>query len=208
MPRGTGKRRMSHVHVDVEWRAGAKYNKQSVRLLVVLMVVLLEGTRPPEASAQRPSVRDIQQALDNGAKLEQSGDASGALELYRSAVEASGTTSPERARALMAVSQVERGLGRYADASRSAAAAGDLYEALGDLKGVAATLNRRGVIAQYDGNYAESERLLKRALEISTRLADSEGRAEHSSNLANSEFYLGRYTEAARLYDEALAVTN
>ena len=199
---------MSHVHVDVEWRAGAKYNKQPVRLLVVLMVVLLEGTQPPEASAQRPSVRDIQQALDNGAKLEQSGDASGALELYRSAVEASGPTSPARARALMAVSQVERGLGRYADASRHAAAAGDLYEALGDFKGVAATLNRRGVIAQYDGDYAESERLLKRALEISTRLADSEGRAEHSSNLANSEFYLGRYTEAARLYDEALAVTN
>jgi len=199
---------MSHVHVDVERSAGAKYNKQSVRLLVVLMVVLLEGTRPPEASAQRPSVRDIQQALDNGAKLEQSGDASGALELYRSAVEASGPTSPARARALMAVSQVERGLGRYADASRHAAAAGDLYEALGDFKGVAATLNRRGVIAQYDGDYAESERLLKRALEISTRLADSEGRAEHSSNLANSEFYLGRYTEAARLYDEALAVTN
>jgi len=199
---------MSYVNMHVERPAVAKYNERSVRLLVVLVIVLLEATRPPEASAQRSSVPDIQQALDRGAKLEQSGDASGALELYRSAVEASGPASPGRARALMAVSQVERGLGRYADASRHAAAAGDLYEALGDIKGVGATLNRRGVIAQYAGDYAESERLLKRALEISTRLGDSEGRAEHSTNLANSEFYLGRYTEAARLYDEALTVTS
>lgn len=171
-------------------------------------MTLLSVTLAAHSPAQRGTAQDVQRALDEGAALEQSGDSKGALESYRWALEASATRSLERARALMAISQVERGLGRYADASRNAASAGDLYEALGDGKGVAAALNRRGVIAQFAGDYAESERLLTMALARSTSMGDREGRAEHLANLANSHFYVGRYADAARLYDEALAVAN
>jgi tetratricopeptide (TPR) repeat protein len=171
-------------------------------------MALLSVPLSAHSPAQRGGAKDSQRALDDGAALERSGDAAGALESYRWALEASAANSPERARALMALSQVKKALGQYADASRDAAAAGDVYEALGDSKGVASTLNRRGGIAQIAGDYAEAERLFTAALDRSTSIGDREGRAEHLANLANSQFYVGRYADAARMYDEALALTS
>lgn len=174
--------------------------------LVVCAVALLSAAAA-HMPAQRASSKDIQRALDEGAALQRSGDSAGALESYRWALQSADPASPDRPRALMAISQVEMGLGRYADATRDAAAAGELYEALGDGKGVGSTLNRRGIIAQFAGDYAESERLLTQALVRSTSAGDFEGRAEQLGNLGNSAFYLGRYADAARMYDDALALT-
>ena len=163
-------------------------------------MALLSVPLSAHSPAQRGSAKDVQHALDEGAALELSGDAAGALESYRWALEASAANSPERARALMALSQVKRALGRYADAARDTAAAGDVYEALGDSKGVASTLNRRGGIAQIAGDYVEAERLFTAALARSTSIGDREGRAQHLANLANSQFYVGRYADAARMF--------
>ena len=149
----------------------------------------------------------VQGALAEGATLEQSGDATGALESYLFAVQASRPKSPERGRALLSLANVEAGLGKYGDSARHAADATIVFEGLGDGVGVASSLNRGGVTALDAGNYPEAERLLTLAVLRSTTSGDQNGRAEQLGNLANVQFYVGRYVDAARLTQEALAVT-
>lgn len=174
-----------------------------------VMLLVVGAALPARLLAQQNRVPDeVQHALQDGARLQQAGDAAGALESFRWALDASRPGSGERARALLGLAGVEVGLGKYAESSGHAAEAGELFGALGDARGVASSLNRRGVTALYAGDYREAERLLTAALERSTSSGDREGQAEHLANLANVHFFVGRYADAARLYEEALEVTS
>ena len=172
----------------------------------VLALVLAVGTGA-HIRAGVAAQRDVPGALAEGARLEQAGDANGALESYLWAVQASRHQSSERGRALLALANVEAGLGRYADSTRHAADATTVFEIVGDGTGVALSLNRGGVTALAAGDYPEAERLLMLAVARSTTIGDQEQRAEQLGNLANVQFFVGRYANAARLTQEALAVT-
>ena len=147
---------------------------------------------------------DAQSALREGARLEQAGKAAAALESYQWALEASPRGSRDRATALLAMAGLESDLGRYADATRHARDAANIFRALRDPSGLANALNRSGLASLYEGRYDDAEREFTSALETARTSNDIEGQAEHLTNLANVQFFLGRYASAADEYGTAL----
>ena len=158
-------------------------------------------------SAMAPVQTGVDDALSDARRLEKAGNANGALESYRRALEASRPTSAERGQALIGLAGIENGLGKYGQAARHATDAARVFDLLGDTARTASSLNRGGLAAMYAGDYREAERLFTSALEGSTKIGNFEGRAEQLGNLANVHFFVGRYADAGRLLDEALAVT-
>ena len=182
---------------------------RSVRTFIACVVATLSAASTPGlAAGQGGASADVQSALEKGARLREQGDAAGALESFRRALQSSAVGSRERARALLSLAGVEGGLGTYAESSRHAAEAAVLFDKLRDDKGAAAALNRGGVTALNAGDFPEAERLLTRALDRATRIGDDEARAELLANLGNVQFVVGRYAEASRMYDHALEVTS
>jgi len=176
-----------------------------VRIGPALVVAL--ALAAPAVAAPAPQ-KDVHSALAEGSRLEEAGDARGAMESYLWALESSRPGSAERGRASLALANVEAGLGKYAESSRHAAEATAIFEATGDRSGASLGFNRQGVTAIFAGNYDDADRYLRLALERSTAAADATHRAEQLTNLANVQFYFGRYTEAAHYYQEALAIAD
>ena len=174
----------------------------------MLTVIAGAASTASLTARQRAAPSDVRSALQEGARLREQGDAAGALESFRGALQSAPIKSPERGRALLSLAGVEGGLGRYAESSRHAAEAAALFEELGDAAGVASALNRGGVTALNAGDFPDAERLLTLALARSTQMGNDEARAEQLANLGNVQFVVGRYAEASRRYDEALAVTS
>ena len=172
---------------------------------------MLVAVAVPSASPTAPrggAPGSVPQALAEGARLQQSGDAAGALESYRLALRSAAPRSSDRGRSLLALAGVEAGLGQYTESLRHAAEAAALFDELGDEGRVGLSLNSGGVTALNAGDYAEAERLLGLALARSIRIGSNGMRAEQLANLGNVNFFIGRYADSARLYDEALAVTS
>jgi tetratricopeptide (TPR) repeat protein len=172
--------------------------------VLALVLTLAAGARVAAVAAGQS---DSKSALAEGVRLERLGDAKGALESYAWAVESAQAGSSERGEALLALANVEAGLGKYTDSARHAAEATRIFDALGDAANAALSLNRSGVTALYAGNYPEAERLLALALERSTAIGDRNLRAEQLGNLANVQFFVGRYADSARFTQEALDIT-
>ena len=176
-----------------------------MRIGPALVVALALAARVVAGPAPQ---KDVRSALAEGSRLEAAGDARGAMESYLWALEASRPASSERAHALLSLSQVEAGLGKYAESSRHAADATTIFEALGDRRYASFARNRQAASEIFAGNYVEAERLLRSALVDSTAVGDAEMRAEQLTNLANVQFYFGRYAEAAHYYQESLAIAD
>lgn len=176
-----------------------------VRLVLALALVVAAGARVVAVAAGQS---DVKSALAEGVRLERGGDTRGALESYSWAVENAQAGSSDRGAALLALANVEAGLGKYADSARHAAEATRTFDALGDAANAALALNRSGVTALYAGNYPEAERLLTLALGRSTAIGDRSLRAEQLGNLANVQFFVGRYAESARFTQEALEIAS
>ena len=152
--------------------------------------------------------KDVRSALAEGSRLEAAGDARGAMESYLWALEASRPGTDERGHALLSLSQVEAGLGKYAESNRHAANATAIFEGLGDRRYASFARNRQAANEIFAGNYTEAERLLRSALADATAVGDAEMRAEQLTNFANVQFYFGRYVEAAHYYQESLDIAN
>ncbi|PYR21906.1 MAG: hypothetical protein DMF94_06460 [Acidobacteria bacterium] len=178
--------------------------RSGVKTLLACVALLLAGC---SLSAMTSLQTDGDAALGEARRLERAGNANGALESYKRALEASRPISAERARALIGLAGVETGLGKYGEATRHASDAARVFDLLGDTARAASSLNRGGLAAMYAGDYNEAERLFASALAGSTKIGHLEGRAEQLGNLANVQYFVGRYADAARLYEEALAVT-
>ena len=176
-----------------------------MRFVLAFALVLSAGAR---VAALAGGQSDVKSALAEGVRLERGGDARGALESYSWAAENAQAGSSDRGDALLALANVEAGLGKYADSARHAAEATRIFDALGDAAKAALALNRSGVTALYAGNYSEAERLLTLALERSTAIGDRNLRAEQLGNLANVQFFVGRYAESARFTQEALDIAS
>jgi tetratricopeptide (TPR) repeat protein len=172
-----------------------------VRIALALALTVVAAVGATAAPA------DVKSALAEGLRLEQSGNAKGALESYLRALQSAKPGTAESGEALLSLANVEAGLGKYADSARHAAEATRVFDALNDGFSAALALNRGGVTALYAGDYPEAERLLTLAIGRSTAIGDRSLRAEQLGNLANVQFFLGRYADAGRLTQEALDVT-
>src|SRR5205809_100850 len=96
-----------------------------VRIRLAFVIAVALATRVAAAPVQQ---KDVQAAVAEGSRLEQAGDARGAMESYLWAIEASRPGTADRGQALLALANVDAGLGKYADSSRHAADATAIFE--------------------------------------------------------------------------------
>lgn len=108
-----------------------------------------------------------------------------------------------RARALEATAL--QALGETGRAMTAFEAARELYEAGGDVGGLARTLNDMASALYSTGDLDGARRLFERAVVLHREIGDESGAARALHNLGNVSFDAGKLSEAEKLYDESLA---
>ncbi len=154
-----------------------------------------------------PAAR-IDPQLSLGRVLETVGDWPGAADVYRGAlllaeqIEDRGS----QARARVALAELHRKQGVYAEATLQLDAARALFDAVGDEPGVAQTLHHLGSVAAQQGDYERARNLYTASLETRRHHDDLAGVASLLSNLGIIAWFQGSFAEARRLYEESLAL--
>jgi len=108
--------------------------------------------------------------------------------------------------ALLGCGQGQYRLNAYEAARAELGAAKELAEALGDLHGIAASLNILGNVAVSQGNYSAAREQYAESLAILREIGDRPGIADSLNNLGIVESEQGNYSAARKLYAEALAI--
>ena len=129
---------------------------------------------------------------------------------------AASTHAAEKARSLgasllLAPAQIERAwalnnLGRLHEASAVASEAEKIFAAAGDQRGVARSINFRGIVLQNEGDAIAAKEKYERALAIYRELGNRKGVADELDNLGDVLFALADLNGARKSYEESLAV--
>jgi eukaryotic-like serine/threonine-protein kinase len=129
---------------------------------------------------------------------------------------AASTHAAEKARSLgasllLAPAQIERAwalnnLGRLQEASAVASEAEKIFAAAGDQRGVARSINFRGIVLQNEGDAIAAKGKYERALAIYRELGNRKGVADELDNLGDVLFALADLNGARKSYEESLAV--
>jgi predicted ATPase/DNA-binding SARP family transcriptional activator len=82
----------------------------------------------------------------------------------------------------------------------------ELRRALGDVKGMAETLNGLGVASMDLGDYRRAQSYLEESVALRTEVGDTFGTHAPLANLASIAKYHGEYAHATELYERALAI--
>ena len=113
---------------------------------------------------------------------------------------------PLRAKALLGAGAFAWAQGDYARATRFYEASLALYRELGDVMGVADSLNNLGVTVGEQGDNARATTLFEESLALRRERGDTGRIANSLNNLANIAFDQGAYERARTLYEESLAL--
>jgi predicted ATPase/DNA-binding XRE family transcriptional regulator len=121
-----------------------------------------------------------------------------------------GSSAPEtlsaRAGALYAASVLANEQADYPRVAVLAEEALRLYRSLGDLNGVASSLNVLALVARLTGDVARAIALHEESLALARELGDGHGIGRALSNLGLLANEVGNYTRAVTLYEESLKV--
>jgi predicted ATPase/DNA-binding XRE family transcriptional regulator len=117
-----------------------------------------------------------------------------------------GASPAARAKALSWAGTLARYQGDFASARRLFEEGLALRRALGDKKGIAASLNSLGTIAWNTGDYATARSLYAESLAVRQELGNKQAIAGSLNNLAAVTRHLGEPDEARRLQEESLAL--
>jgi eukaryotic-like serine/threonine-protein kinase len=112
---------------------------------------------------------------------------------------------------LLAPAQIERAwalnnLGRLQEASAVSLEAERIFAAAGDQRGVARSINFRGIVLQNEGDAIAAKAKYERALAIYRQLGNRKGVADELDNLGDVLFALADLNGARKSYEESLAV--
>lgn len=126
------------------------------------------------------------------------------------------TRAAEKARSLgasllLAPAQIERAwaldnLGRLQEASAAALEAERIFAETGDQRGVARSINFRGIVLQNEGDAVAAKAKYEAALAIYRRLGNKKGVADELDNLGDVLFALADLQAARKSYEQSLAV--
>lgn len=94
--------------------------------------------------------------------------------------------------------------GNYAQAIRSAEAAGAAFESAGNRDGARNALSIVGAASYYQGNYSNALDFFHRAMRIDRELGDVAGEVKRLNNLGAVHSFRGQYAEAYTAYRTAL----
>lgn len=150
----------------------------------------------------------IDPQLSLGRVLETIGDWPGAADTYRGALVLAEELKDRaaEARARVALAELHRKQGVYAEATLQLETARRLFEVAGDEPGVAQTLHYSGSVAAQQGDYERARQLYRESLETRRRQKDHAGVASLLSNLGIIAWFQGGFAEARHLYEESLAL--
>lgn len=111
-----------------------------------------------------------------------------------------------RAKALFGAGVLNSSRGDFTAAQTLCKECLEIYQELGDLMGVAASLNILGTIASDQGDYAAARRLHEDSLAKQRELGNQQGIAASLNNLGNIARHQGDYTSARKLQEQCLAI--
>jgi predicted ATPase/transcriptional regulator with XRE-family HTH domain/Tfp pilus assembly protein PilF len=111
-----------------------------------------------------------------------------------------------RAKVLLGAGALAWAQGDYVRATRFYEASLAMYRELGDVMGIADSLNNLGVTVGEQGDYARATTLYEESLALRRERGDTGGIANSLNNLANIAFDQGAYERARTLYEESLAL--
>lgn len=117
-----------------------------------------------------------------------------------------GSSTPEFARALSGAAMLARARADYSEAARYLKESLQLHGALGDRRGVAATIKELGNIAMDQGNLEEGKRFYDDCLVIWRELNDTLGTAHTLNNLAYVAQLAGDAARSRDMLEECLSL--
>jgi tetratricopeptide (TPR) repeat protein len=104
------------------------------------------------------------------------------------------------------IGRVYRAIGQLDEAMRHLGTGHALFEAAGDVRGVASSLDDVGKVHWMRGNYEAAERFMKQGLEVRGALGDARSIALSHNNLGLVYQDSGRFSEAQVAFQEALSL--
>jgi tetratricopeptide (TPR) repeat protein len=104
------------------------------------------------------------------------------------------------------IGRVYRAVGQLEEAMRHLGTGHALFEAAGDVRGVASSLDDVGKVHWMRGNYEAAERFMRQALDVRGALGDPRSIALSQNNLGLVYQDSGRFTEAQQAFQEALSI--
>lgn len=104
------------------------------------------------------------------------------------------------------IGRVYRAIGQLEEAMRNLGTGHALFDAAGDVRGVASSLDDVGKVHWMRGAYDSAESFAKRSLELRRELGDRRSIALSLNNLGLVYQDSGRFDEALAVFDEALAI--
>ena len=119
---------------------------------------------------------------------------------YRLDLKAKGGVAHNR------IGRVYRAIGQLEEAMRHLGTGHALFDAAGDVRGVASSLDDVGKVHWMRGAYEPAERFARRSLELRRELGDPRSIGLSLNNLGLVYQDSGRFAEAQAVFDEALAI--
>jgi len=113
-------------------------------------------------------------------------------------------TSTVRAAALHHLGIIYQAQGMYDEAEKKYQESLEIFEELGDTRGIASTLHQLGMIHQDQGRYDEAEEIYQESLKIAKDGGNKRAIARTLHQLGTIHQQHGRYDEAVTMYQESL----
>jgi eukaryotic-like serine/threonine-protein kinase len=129
---------------------------------------------------------------------------------------AAATTAAQKgtelgARLIVADARIEQGsalndLGRASEAKKMIGEGKDIYESVGDLRGVANSLDKLAAILENEGAFLAARELYERFGQISRQIGDRKGEADSYNGLTNLFYDQGDYLGSVKVCEQALPI--
>jgi len=174
------------------------------------------AARPKEALATIDTLRKLPQLIAKDPRIDlaeahSAGNMSDSNHQLVAATTAAQKGAELGARLIVADARIQHGsalndLGRAAEAKKMIAEGKDIYESVGDLRGVASSLDKLAGILENEGDFLTARQLYERFGQISRQIGDRKGDADSYSGLSNLFYDQGDYLGSVKMCEQALSI--
>lgn len=174
------------------------------------------AARPKEALATIDTLRKLPQLMAKDLRIDlaeahSAGNMTDSNHQLAAATKAAQKGAELGARLIVADARIQQGmalndLGRITEAKKMIAEGKDTYESVGDLRGVANSLDQLAVILENDGDFLTAQQLYERFGQISRQIGDRKSEANSYSGLSNLFYDQGDYLGSVKMCERSLSI--
>jgi tetratricopeptide (TPR) repeat protein len=147
-------------------------------------------------------------SVDRAKVLRRTGKLSEARHVLEPILADPATASPDRAAALLEISQIDLAEGHYPQAISNGTHAAEVYRTVHDRSGEGFGLTITALAHMYAGAYSESIRDIDLALTIARETHDAASEVTRLNNAGTVYYFEGDYAAAMRRYEEAMRIVD